>query len=56
MGNSRPFVLAVALTTLPSAGCLVLQKDHDAVAARAEQADKQAAAARAKARRPAATA
>jgi TolA-binding protein len=38
---------ALALLALPSSGCLVTQRDHEAVAARAEQAEKQSAAARA---------
>ena len=46
MSPSARLTFVLALLTLPSAGCLVMQKDHDAVAARADQAEKQAAAAR----------
>ncbi len=42
----RPLVLLLGLA---SAGCLVTQRDHAVVAARAEEAEKQAAAARAEA-------
>lgn len=39
--------LAFAVVALSSSGCFVLQKDHEAVAARAEAAEKQAGEARA---------
>lgn len=48
MGARSPLVFTTAvLLSLSSAGCFALQKDHEAVAARAEQAEKQAADARA---------
>jgi TolA-binding protein len=47
MSTSARVSFALALLGLSSAGCLVTQKDHEAVSARAEQAEKQAAAARA---------
>lgn len=41
------FSLGLVLLSVSSSGCFVMQKDHEAVAARAEQAEKDAAAARA---------
>jgi TolA-binding protein len=47
MGIRARLPFAVVLFGLSSTGCFVMQKDHEAVAARADQAEKEAAAARA---------
>lgn len=47
MGTRRRLSFGLVLLGLSSGGCFVTQKDHEAVAARAEQAEKQSAAAEA---------
>ncbi|HVH41025.1 MAG TPA: hypothetical protein VM925_01740 [Labilithrix sp.] len=46
MSTRAAFSIALVALTLPSAGCFVMQKEHEAVAARASEAEKQAIAAR----------
>lgn len=47
MSTSGRLTFGLVLLSLSSSGCFVMQKEHEAVAARAEQAEKQAAAAHA---------
>ncbi len=47
MSTSGRLSFGLVLLSLSSSGCFVMQKEHEAVAARADQAEKQAAAARA---------